>query len=144
MKLQPASKHELTRISIGTLICTALMVLGLYLLSLVGVGKFEVSRILLGAVLGTAVAIGNFALLCITVQKAVDIQDQKQMKAKFQLSYNLRMLIQAVWAVVALMVPQIHVVAGALPLLFPHAVILFLQFHGRLFPNQKSAETETK
>ena len=144
MKLQPASKKELTRIAVGTVGCTLLMILALYLLSLVGVGTFELSRVLLGAVIGAAIAIGNFAALCLTVQKAVDIQDQKRMKAKFQLSYNARMLVQGVWVVVALMVPQIHVVAGALPLLFPHAIILFLQFHGRLFREEPKAPAESQ
>ena len=145
MKLQAASKKELTRISVGTIVCSAAMIGILYLLSLVGVGTFSLSRILLGAVIGSAVAIGNFALLCITVQQAVGIEDQKHMKAKFQLSYNFRMLIQAAWAVIALVVPQIHVVAGALPLLFPHAVILFLRFTGKLFPKEEaSAEAPAK
>ena len=140
MKLQAASKRELTRIAVGTISLTLVMVLALYLLSLVGVGTFEWPRIVLGAVLGSAIAIGNFAVLCLTVQKAVDITDQKRMRAKFQLSYNMRMLVQGVWVVVALMVPGIHVVAGALPLLFPHAVILFLQFHGKLFHEEELAK----
>ena len=147
MKLQAASKRELTRIAVGTISLTLVMILALYLLSLVGVGTFEWSRILIGAVLGSAIAIGNFAVLCLTVQKAVDITDQKRMRAKFQLSYNMRMLVQGVWVVVALMVPGIHVVAGALPLLFPHAVILFLQFHGKLFHEEelkKEAENQSR
>ena len=132
MKLQAASKKELGRISIGTIIGTVLLVLVLYLLSLVGVGSFQPSRIFLGAGIGCLIAIFNFYLLCLTVQKAVDIQDQKQMKMKFQVSYNFRMLLQAAWVVIALLGPGIHVVAGAVPLLFPHAVILWLQMSGRI------------
>ncbi len=142
MKLQAASKKELARISLGTIACSALMVAALYLLSLVGVGTFDVSRILLGAVLGSVIAIGNFYILCLTVQKAVGIEDQKKMKMKFQVSYNFRMLLQAAWVVIALMVPQIHVVAGAVPLLFPHLVILFLQFTGRISGSSKKADSQ--
>ena len=132
MKLQAASKKELSRIALGTLLCSLLLVAVLYLLSLVGIGTFQVSRILLGVVIGAIVAVANFYFLCLTVQKAVDMEDKKMMKARFQLSYNFRMLFQAVWVVVALLVPQIHVVAGAVPLLFPHAIILYLQFSGRI------------
>lgn len=139
MKLQAASKKELRRISLGTLAGTAVLILVLYLLSLIGVGTFTPSRIFLGAAIGCGIAILNFYLLCLTVQKAVDISDQKQMKARFQLSYNFRMLLQAVWVVVALLVPGIHVVAGAVPLLFPHAVILFLQMSGRISGEKKPA-----
>lgn len=144
MKLQAASKKELTRISIGTVGFALVMILVLYLLSLVGVGTFELSRVLLGAVLGCAVAISNFAFLCITIQKNVGLTDEKRMKARFQLSYNARMLYQAVWVVVAFLVPQIHVVAGALPLLFPHMVILFLQSRGKLFPKEETGTPEAK
>ena len=132
MKLQAASKKELGRIAAGTLVGTALLILILWLLSLLGIGTFTPSRIFLGAGIGCFIAIFNFYLLCITVQKAVDIQDQKQMKMKFQVSYNFRMLLQAGWVVIALLVPGIHVVAGAVPLLFPHAIIILLQMSGRI------------
>ena len=132
MKLQAASKKELSRIAAGTVLGTLLMILILWLLSLLGIGTFTPSRIFLGAGIGCFIAIFNFYLLCLTVQKAVDIQDKKQMKMKFQVSYNFRMLLQAAWVVVALLVPGIHVVAGAVPLLFPHAVILLLQMTGKI------------
>lgn len=139
MKLQAASKKELSRITLGTVLGTLLLILVLWLLSLVGVGTFTPSRILLGAGIGCFVAVFNFYLLCLTVQKAVDIEDKKQMKMKFQVSYNFRMLLQAGWVVVALLVPGIHVVAGAVPLLFPHAVILFLQMSGRISGSKAKA-----
>ena len=139
MKLQAASKKELSRIALGTVICSAVLVGVLYAFSLVNVGTFDVSRILLGIVIGDLVAIGNFYILCLTVQRAVDMTDKKLMKAKFQVSYNFRMLLQAAWVVVALLVPQIHVVAGAVPLLFPHAIILYLQFSGRISGKGKTA-----
>ena len=143
MKLQAASKKELSRIALGTVAGTVLLVLILWLLSLLGIGTFTPSRIFLGAGIGCFIAIFNFYLLCLTVQKAVDIQDKKQMKMKFQVSYNFRMLFQAAWVVIALLVPGIHVVAGAVPLLFPHAVILLLQMTGRIAgPSQKSPAAE--
>ena len=142
MKLQAASKKELGRIAAGTLIGTGLLILVIYLFSLVGIGSFEASRVFLGAGIGCLVAIGNFYLLCLTVQKAVGTENQKQMKAKFQLSYNARMLLQAAWVVIALLVPQIHVLAGAVPLLFPHAVILFLQMSGRIAGSKKAPASE--
>ena len=132
MKLQPASRKELKRIAIGTLICDAIMIPALFLLSQFGIGSFDFLRILLGAAGGTMIAIFNFAVMCLTVQNAVEISDQKKMKAFFQASYNGRLLLQAAWVVVALLVPQIHVVAGAAPLLFPNAVIFYLQSKGKL------------
>ena len=71
MKLQAASKKEISRIAVGTLVCDVIMVAGLFLLSQFGIGKFELLRILLGAACGSVVAILNFTILCRTVQSAV-------------------------------------------------------------------------
>ena len=134
MKLQPASRKELSRIALGTLACDILMIAALFVLSLVGVGTFDLSRILLGAVCGSAVAIANFAILCVTVQSAVEIENKKKMKARFQLSYNIRLVLQAGWVVLCFVLKPIHFVAGAAPILFPNVVIFFLQSRNRLFP----------
>ena len=134
MKLQPASRKELSRIAIGTLVCDAVMIAALFVLSLVGVGRFEPFRILLGAACGSVVAIVNFAILCLTVQSAVEIENKKKMKARFQLSYNIRLLLQAGWVVLCFVLKPIHFVAGAAPILFPNVVIFFLQSRNKLFP----------
>ena len=134
MKLQAASRKELSRIAIGTLVCDAVLIDALFVLSLVGVGRFEPFRILLGAACGSVVAIVNFAILCLTVQSAVEIENKKKMKARFQLSYNIRLLLQAGWVVLCFVLKPIHFVAGAAPILFPNVVIFFLQSRNKLFP----------
>lgn len=133
MKLQPSSKKELTRIAIGIAICDVIMIAGLFLLSQFGIGTFTY-RIFVGALCGSAVALLNFAIMCLTVQHAVNYEDQKRMKAFFQASYNGRLMLQAVWVIVCFAVPHIHVIAGAAPLLFPSVIILYLQWHGKLMP----------
>ena len=140
MKLQPASRKEISRISLGTFACDAIMAAGLFLLSQFGIGKFEPVRILISALCGSAVAIVNFTILCLTIQKALEIEDQKKMKARFQLSYNARMVIQAGWVVACFLLPQFHFIAGAAPVLFPKVTILYLQFTGRLMPKTGSGE----
>lgn len=134
MKLQPASQKEVRRIAIGTLVCDVIMVGGLFLLSQFGIGTFDFFRILLGALGGSVIAIANFVILCLTVQSAVNIDSQKKMKARFQLSYNIRTVVQAGWVVVCFFVKPIHFVAGAVPLLFPKVTLLYLQFTGKLMP----------
>lgn len=138
MKLQSASRREITRIAIGTLVCDAIMVGVLFLLSQFGIGKFETGRILLGALCGSVIAVANFTILCLTVQSAVEIESKRKMKARFQLSYNLRMVLQAGWVVAAFLIPQIHFIAGAAPILFPNVVIFYLQFTGRLMPKDET------
>ena len=71
MKLQPESKKELTRIACGTAICTAVMWVIFAALHLVGWVKFDYT-VVLGSLIGAAVAIGNFAGICLVCQKVID------------------------------------------------------------------------
>ena len=144
MKLQPASRKEITRITIGTLVCDGILIAALFLLSLVGIGHFDVVRILLGGACGSLLAVLNLTILCLTVQSAVGMENKRKMKARFQLSYNLRLLIQAAWVVAAFLIPQIHFVAGAAPILFPNVVIYFLQFTGKLMPKEEQSQEPPK
>jgi len=145
MKLQPASRKEIRRVAIGTGILDVLMIAGFFLLSQFGIGKFELVPIVLGTLGGSVIAVVNFTILCLTVQKAVEIEDKKKMQAKFQLSYNARMVIQSGWVVAAFLIPQIHFVAGAAPILFPNVVIFYLQSKNKLFdPSENSASSAPK
>ena len=131
MKLQSASKKEIKRIAIGTAAFDVVMIAGLFLLSQFGMGTFSY-KVFLGALGGSVVAIVNFTIMCLTIQKAVDIEEKKQMKAFIQGSYNGRLFLQAAWIVVAFMVPHLHVIAAAVPLLFPNLTIFYLQMKGKL------------
>lgn len=133
MKLQPASRREVSRIAVGCAVCGGIEILGFWVLSLLGIGTFSY-RILTGAIGGAAVAILNFALMCLMVQKATGTKDEKLLKAKVQTSYNFRLLIQAAWVIIAFAVPWINIIAAAIPLLFPTIIIYFLQSRGKLLP----------
>ena len=134
MKLQPASKREIRRIAIGTAACDGILIAGLFLLSQFDIGTFDLGRILVSAAIGSVIAVLNFVLMCLTVQSAVGMTDQKKMKAKFQLSYNARMILQAGWTVIAFLIPGLHFIASAAPILFPKVTILYLQAKGKLLP----------
>ena len=142
MKLQSASRKEIIRIALGTLVCDSIMIAGLFLLSQFEIGKFDLPRILLGAACGSVVAVINFAILCLTVQAAVEMENKRKMKAKFQLSYNIRLGLQAAWVVACFALPQIHFIAGAAPILFPNVVIFYLQSKNKLFdPSENPASS---
>lgn len=139
MKLEPESKKELGRIAGGTAICTAAMWVVFAALHTVGWARFD-SSVILGSLVGALVAIGNFAGICLVVQKIIDEQDEKRRKAKLQLSYNGRMLLQAVWVVVAIAAPCFQPFAGVLPLFFPRVTIYYLQITGKYKPLAPKAE----
>ena len=139
MKLQDASKKEIKRIAIGTGVCDILLIAGLFILSLGGVGTFDY-KVFTGVLGGSLVAVLNFTIMCLTIQKAVDIAEQKQMKSFIQGSYNGRLLLQAAWVVAAFLIPYVNVIAAAIPLLFPNLVIFYLQYKGKLVtPSERTA-----
>ena len=133
MKLQPESKKELLRIACGVSLCTAVMWVVFAALHLVGWVVFDY-RVLLGGIIGALVAIGNFAGICFVVQKVIDEPDEKKRKAQLQISYNTRMLLQALWIIIAIAAPCFQAFAGVLPLLFPRVTIYYLQITGKYKP----------
>ena len=131
MKLQPASKREIKRIAIGTGVCDLILLAVLFVLSLEGLLTFNYT-VFLGALIGSCVAVLNFTIMCLTIQKATEIEEKKQMKAFIQGSYNGRLMLQAAWVVIAMLVPHFQVIASAAPLLFPNLTIFYLQSKGKL------------
>ena len=138
MKLQPASKKEVKRVALGTGFFDIVMIAVLFLGSLFDIGTFDLVKILMSTLIGSVIAIISFIIMCLTIQSAVTMTDKKKMKAKFQLSYNARMVLQAGWAVAAFLIPGIHFIAGAAPILFPKVTIIALQATGRLMPKEES------
>ena len=131
MKLQSASQQEVKRIACGTAVGGVLLVIAMFVLSKIGIGTFDF-RVISGAIGGCIVAVLNFALMCLTIQRAVNMDEQKSMKAFIQGSYNGRLLLQAGWIVAAYLMPWTNVFSAAIPLLFPNLMIFYLQARGKL------------
>lgn len=131
MKLQAASQREVKRIACGTGVGGVALIAVMFLLGKLGIGTFDY-RVITGVIGGCLIAVINFAMMCITIQRAVGISDQKTMKAFIQGSYNGRLFLQAGWIVAAYMMPWFNVIAAAVPLLFPNLMIFYLQARGKL------------
>jgi len=131
MKLQSASRREVKRIACGTAVGGVLLIAAMFVLSKLGIGSFDY-RVFTGAIGGCVIAVFNFALMCMTIQRAVSIGEQKSMKAFIQGSYNGRLLLQAAWIVAAYLMPWTNVFSAAIPLLFPNLMIFYLQARGKL------------
>lgn len=131
MKLQKASVYEIKRMAIGSAILGALEIAVFFVLWLLNIVE-RFYPVIPGAVGGVLMAIFSFTLLCLAIQKAADTKDQKLMKNRMQLSYNIRLILQAGWVVAAFFIPFINVIAAGVPLLFPSVIILALQRMGKL------------
>jgi len=131
MKLQAASAQEVKRIASGTAVGGIALIAAMFALSRMGIGAFDY-RVFTGTIGGCIVAVVNFTLMCMTIQRAVSIGEQKEMKSFIQGSYNGRLLLQAGWIVAAYLMPWFNVFAAAIPLLFPNLMIFYLQARGKL------------
>lgn len=80
-------------------------------------------RVILGGIGGGAVAVLNFFLMGMAVQKAVSETDEAGAKRRMQASYSQRNLMQMLWAILAIVLPCFQFAAGILPLLIPGTAI---------------------
>ena len=128
MHLQPATRREIKRISTGVLLGSALMVAVFAVLD-----RFS-WPVLWGALLGDAVAIGNFVFLGISVQKAA-AGDEIKARLVMRTSYTMRMLVAIAALAVGMAVDTFHWLAVIIPLLLPRITILVLQLTGAYRPD---------
>lgn len=134
MKIQKPVLKETKHIAIGLLIADCIMCVVFALLK-----KFNYT-VVLGALLGSAFAIGNFFLLGLALQKALELGDgaAKYMHA----SYTRRMLLFVVCIAVGVLVRCFHPVAVILPLFFPRLVIFAMQALGMYTPEKKQPNSD--
>ena len=124
MKLQKAVKDETIFVALGSMILSVLMVIVFFALSRVFPDKVPMdASVLIGAIGGCAVAVGNFFLMALTVQKVAGIENYEQAYRSMQISYRYRTFLQLIWCVLSMILTFINPVAGMLPLLWPSLLI---------------------
>lgn len=124
MKLQPAVKKETAHIAAGTAAGVAVMLAVFALL-----GRMDWGVAVSGA-LGGALAVANFLLLGVTVQRIANQDDEGRGRKMMQFSYNMRMLLMVLWLILAVAVPFFNWVAAMIPLLLPRLTIAVMQLTG--------------
>ena len=134
MKLAPSIKKETGHIAFGVLTGDAVMLLAFALLK-----KLDYT-VVLGALLGSAAAIGNFLLMAINLQKAME--DPDRAKLLVQKSYTQRMLGMVAVMILGFVAPCFHVVAVVIPFLLPSVTIKVMQLLGMFNPKKKGGEKE--
>lgn len=118
--IQPAVKKETKNVMIYTVIGVVLMWAVFFALHFFIPEKVPFDyTVILGGLGGGAVAVLNFFLMGLTVQKVAASTDEDSARMKMKASYSQRMLIQMLWVVAAIAAPCFHYAAGIIPLLFP-------------------------
>jgi len=133
LKLQPASRKELRRISLGVAVGSCLTLLAFALL-----GRYN-ATVLAGTCLGAGVAVFNFYYLCRSVQRAA-ASDETTARLVMRSSYSRRMLLTVAALAAGFIAPCFHWLATLIPLLLPRLTILVMQITGAYRPDKKKEE----
>ena len=86
--------------------------------------------VLLGNLLGAALAVGNFLLMGLTIQKALG-KSEEDAKKLMKLSQQLRMLMLLVGCVLGSALACCDLVATLIPLLFPRIAVMIRGLTGK-------------
>ena len=111
-KVDPTVKKETRFIAIVVLLLLVLME-AVFLV----IGQWDVT-VLLGGVYGAAVAVGNFFLMGLTVQKCLTLEPDEA-KKRMKLSQQGRLLMLLVLCMIGAALPCFHTVAVLVPQFFP-------------------------
>ena len=84
-------------------------------------GKWDYT-VLLGNLLGLLAAVGNFFLLGLTLQNALE-KDEESVKTAVKASQSLRLLGLFVVALIGYLLPVFNIIAVVIPYLFPRIAI---------------------
>lgn len=132
--VQPAVKKETKRIIKITIVGLILMWILFAVLHFAMPDKVPLDyTVFLGGIGGGAVAVLNFFLMGLAVQKAASASDEGTARMKLKASYSQRFLMQVLWVILAIVAPCFHFVAGIAPLLFPGTGIKIMGiFHNKI------------
>lgn len=118
--------QQVGRMALATAGCSAIM-LAIYAV----VGRFT-TAVLLGGLLGTVIAVGNFLALSITVSNALDRAAAGDNSVKARMSIQSSSVVRtAILAVIYVLLFRAEVcdpLAALLPLLFAQAAIKLIEF----------------
>ncbi|MBQ3040634.1 MAG: ATP synthase subunit I [Clostridia bacterium] len=122
-KIDPVIWKETGFIALVSFILSVLMQSIFLIISHWVVGAWDYT-VILGNLLGYLFAVGNFFLMCLTVQKALT-KDEKDAANFVRLSQMGRMLLLFLVALAAYFIPVFNIIAVVIPFLFPRIAIMF-------------------
>ena len=118
--VQPAVKKETKRVVMITGAGVILMWILFAILHFTMPDKVPFDyTVFLGGIGGGVIAVLNFFLMGLAVQKAASATDEGSARMKLKASYSQRFMMMILWVIIAIVAPCFQFVAGIAPLLFP-------------------------
>ena len=117
--VQPAVKKETKRVVMITGAGLILMWILFAILHFTMPDKVPFDyTVILGGIGGGVIAVLNFFLMGLAVQKAASATDEGTARMKLKASYSQRFMMMILWVIAAIVAPCFQFVAGIAPLLF--------------------------
>ena len=125
--VQPAVKKETKRVVMITGAGLILMWILFAILHFTMPDKVPFDyTVILGGIGGGVIAVLNFFLMGLAVQKAASASDEGTARMKLKASYSQRFMMMILWVIAAIVAPCFQFVAGIAPLLFPGTGLKFV------------------
>lgn len=125
--VQPAVKKETKRVVMITGAGVILMWILFAILHFTMPDKVPFDyTVILGGIGGGMIAVLNFFLMGLAVQKAASATDEGTARMKLKASYSQRFMMMILWVIAAIVAPCFQFVAGIAPLLFPGTGLKFV------------------
>lgn len=125
--VQPAVKKETKRVVMITGAGLILMWILFAILHFTMPDKVPFDyTVFLGGIGGGVIAVLNFFLMGLAVQKAASATDEGSARMKLKASYSQRFMMMILWVIAAIVAPCFQFVAGIAPLLFPGTGLKFV------------------
>lgn len=139
MKVDKTVKRETLYVLAGTIILSALMEAVFLILN-----QYSYT-VLFGNLLGGGIAVLNFFLMGLTLQKSLADTDPEVSKKRMKASQSFRFLMLVIAAILGGVLPYIfNIIAVIIPFFFPRIIVTIrgLKIKGRSTPNEKISEEE--
>ena len=118
--VQPAVRKETKKVAVSTLVGVIVMWIVFAVLHMALPEKVPLDyAVFLGGICGGIIAVLNFFLMGLTVQKVAASTDEDAARSRMRASYSQRMMLQMLWVIVAIVAPCFQFAAGIIPLLIP-------------------------
>lgn len=136
MKIDGTVKKETAYVAVAEAILIAIM-LAVYLI----ISKFTLN-VLFAALTSGAVAVLNFFVMGLTVQKAVTVDDDSDRRKLIRASQLVRLLVMGVVVIVCAVFPKFDIFALFIPLFFPRLFAQARWIYGAVKDGKNGGRTE--
>lgn len=138
MKVDKTVKRETLYVLVGTVILSILMESFFLIFNVFDYTVF------FGNILGGSVAVLNFFLMGLTLQKSLADTDAEVAKKRVKVSQSFRFMMLILVAVLGGVVTYFNIIAVLIPFFFPRIVMIIrgLKIKNNPLPNEKTSEED--